>query len=254
MLPFIVVLAGLYAVIFADPRYRLPISLLVFPFAAAGLHWAAQTARNIVHERRVARALRWEIGLALGLNIVIFAGAPTLAWAGEWLREQHRWSVQVCHVNQEARLCSWRMTGARDDNGTPSIRGVWNGVGLSIPAAVPDRMKEAVIETEWDAPPGDYAVEASLDIAPLHASASIPAGEFSVQVGEDAAGATVSLAAIAQATRESNPLPLRLEAHHQGGKLPVRLHIAIPPGALSATLPGRLWVNELALKTLPTGR
>jgi hypothetical protein len=248
MLPFMVVLAGLYIAIFADPRYRLPISLLVFAFAAAGLHWLVQTARNIVRERRVARALRWEIGVALGLNIVIFAGAPTLAWAGDKLREHHRWSVQVCHVNQEARLCSWRMTGPRDDDGTPSIRGVWNGVGLAIPAAVPDRMKEAVIETEWAAPPGDYAVEASLDIAPLHASASIRAGAVSVQVGEDAAGVTVSLAAIAQATRESSPLPLRLEAHHQGGKLPVRLRIAIPPGAPPATLPGRVWVTGMRLQ------
>jgi hypothetical protein len=191
--------------------------------------------------------LRWEIGLALGLNIATFAVAPTLAWAGDRLREQHRWSVQVCHVNRQARLCSWRKIGPRDADGTPSIRGVWNGVGLAIPAAVPDRMKDVVIETKLDAPAGDYAVEASLDIAPLHASASIPAGEFSVQVGADAAGATVSLAAIAQATRESSPLPLRLEAHHEGGKLPVRLRIAIPPGAPPATLPGRVWVTGMRL-------
>jgi hypothetical protein len=197
----------------------------------------------------MARALRWEIGLALGLNIVTFAGAPTLAWAGDKLREQHRWSVQVCHVNQKARLCSWRKAGPRDDDGTPSIRGVWNGVGLAIPAAVPDRMKEAVIETEWDVPPGDYAVEASLDIAPLHASASIPAGEFSVQVGAEAAGVTVSLAAIAQATRQESPLPLQVEVLHQGGKLPVRLRIAIPPGAPPATLPGRVWVTGMRLQT-----
>jgi hypothetical protein len=248
MLPFMVALAGLYIVIFADPRYRLPISLLVFAFAAAGLHWLVQSTRNIVRERRVSRALRWEVGLALGLNIVAFAVAPTLAWAGERLREHHRWSVQVCHVNQEARLCSWRKTRPRDDDGTPSIRGVWNGVGLAIPTAAPDRMKEAVIETEWNVPPGDYAVEASLDIAPPDASASIPAGAVSVQVGADAAGVTVFLAAIAQATRESSPLPLRLEAHHQGGKLPVRLRVAIPPDAPPATLPGRLWVTEMRLQ------
>jgi hypothetical protein len=125
---------------------------------------------------------------------------------------------------------------------------------MAIPTAAPDRMKDFVIETELDAPPGDYAVEAALDIAPLGASASIPAGEVSVQVGQDAAGARVSLAAVAQATRESSPLPLRLEVHHEGGRLPVRLRIAIPLGAPPATLPGRLWVNELALKTLPTGR
>jgi hypothetical protein len=252
MLPFMVVLAGLYIVIFADPRYRLPVSLLVFAFAAAGLRWLVQSARNMVRERRVSRALRWEIGLALGLNIVTFAGAPTLAWAGDKLRENHRWAVQVCHVDREARLCSWRTTGPRAADGTPSIRGVWNGVGLTIPAAMPDRMKEIVAETELDAPPGDYAIEASLDIAPLDASASVPAGEFSVQVGAEPPGVTVSLASVAQATRESSLLPLRLEALHQGGKLPVRLRIAIPPDTPPATLPGRLWVNDLALVQKPS--
>ncbi len=249
LLLFMVVLAGLYGVIFADPRYRLPITLLVFPFAAAGLRWVVQSARNIVRERRVSRALRWEVGLALGLNIVIFAGAPALAWTGGKLREHHRWAVQVCHVNREARLCSWRRTGPRVDDGTPWVRGVWNGVGLAIPAAVPDQAREIVAETEMNLPPGDYAVEASLDITPLDASTTIPAGEFSLQVGADTPGATVSLASVAQATRESRPLPLRVAAHHEGGKLPVRLRILVHPAvATPAAPPGRVWVTGMRLQ------
>ena len=72
LLPFMVVLAGLYTVIFADPRYRLPISVLSFPFAAGGLIWLAQTARDVIREHRVSRAVRWQVGLALGLSIMHF--------------------------------------------------------------------------------------------------------------------------------------------------------------------------------------
>jgi 4-amino-4-deoxy-L-arabinose transferase and related glycosyltransferases of PMT family len=249
LLPFMVVLAGMYIVIFADPRYRLPITLLAFPFAAGGLVWLAQTARDVIRRRRVSRAVRWEAGLSLGLIVTIFVGAPALAWAGGKLREHHRWAVQVCHVDQQARACSWRSTGSHADD-TPTVRGVWNGVGLAIPAAAPDRMKEAAAETELDLAPGDYVIEASLDIAPLDAATTISSGEFSVQLGTEVS-ATVSLAAIAQATRESSPLPLRIEAHHSGGKLPVRVRIAIPPGVAPTPLPGRLWVNEIAVESLP---
>ncbi len=250
LLPFIVVLAGLYIVIFADPRYRVPIALLVFPFAAAGLVCLARTARAVIREPRMSRAMRWEAGLSLGLIVAIFAGSPTLAWAGGRLREHHRWAVQVCHVDQQARLCSWRRTGPHEDDGTSAVRGVWNGVGLAIPAAAPDRAKEIAAGTELGLAPGDYAIQASLDIAPLDASASVPAGEFTVQVGTDVPGTTVSLASVAQATRESNTFPLRIAAHHGGGRLSVRLRIVVPPGASAATAPGRLWVNELAVMPL----
>ena len=247
LLPFMVVLAGMYIVIFADPRYRLPITLLVFPFAAGGLVWLGRTARDVIRERRVSRAVRWEAGLSLGLIITIFVGAPTLAWAGGKLREHHRWAVQVCHVDQQARACSWRSIGSHADD-TPTVRGVWNGVGLAIPAAAPDRTREAAAETELDLPPGDYLIEASLDIAPLDAATTISAGEFSVQVGAEAS-ATVSLAAVAQATRQSSALPLRIEAHQSGGNLPVRVRVAIPPGVAISGPPGRVWVTGTRLRT-----
>jgi len=247
LVPFVLALAVLYAGMFAEQRYRVPITLLVFPFAAAGLHWLVRTARDIAHARRVSRAMRWEVGLALGLVVITFVGAPALAWTGDKLREHHRWAVQVCHVDGQARLCSWRRIGPRDDDGTLSVRGVWNGVGLAIPTAVPTRTREIAAETALDVPAGEYAIETSLDIAPFDGPASVPEGEFSLQIGADAPGATVPLASVAQATRESNTLPLRVAALHRGGKLSVRLRIAVPPGAPPTTLPGRLWVNEMAV-------
>jgi hypothetical protein len=102
-------------------------------------------------------------------------------------------------------------------------------------------------ETELDLAPGDYAIEASLDIAPLDASTKHLDRRIQHAGRQDEVSATVSLAAIAQATRESSPLPLRIEAHHRGGKLPVRVRIAIPPGVPPTPLPGRLWVNEIAV-------
>jgi len=246
LLPFIVVLAGLYAAIFGEGRYRLPISLLTFPLAAGGLHWVVQATRDVLRERRVSRAIRWEAGLALALIVVVFVGAPSLAWAGGKLRDQHRWTIQVCHVNQEARVCSWRMRGPTDD-GRPGLRGVWNGVGLAIPSAAPDRARAIAAETELDVPAGDYAIEATLDIAPL--DEGMPAGEISVQVGASAPVATVSLASVAQATWQAHPLPLKVETHH-GGMLTVRVQITVPPGAPSEKPPGRLWVNEIAVAPL----
>jgi len=250
LVPFMVALASLYAAIFAEQRYRLPISLLAFPLAAGGSLWVVQTARDMSGERRMSRIVRREAGLALGLIVVVFVGAPTLAWAGGKLREHHRWTIQVCHVNQEARVCSWRMSGTHDTDDRPALRGVWSGVGLAIPSAVPDRTREIAAETELDVAAGDYAIEAALDIAPLDQSEEMPAGAVSVQVGANPSGATVSLASVVQATRAARPSLLRVEAHHPGGTLAVRLHMAMPPGAPPEMVPGRLWVNEIALVPL----
>ena len=168
-----------------------------------------------------SRAVRWEAGLALGLIIVTFVGAPALAWAGGKLREHHRWAVQVCHVDRQARLCSWRRTGRRDDDGRPACeaygmawawlsrcprrigRGRWplKRSWTWLPATTPSRRRST--SRRWTHRRPFRQVN----------SACRSAGERS---------ATVSLASVAQATRESSPLPLRVETHHNGGKLPVR--------------------------------
>jgi len=192
--------------------------------------------------------VRWEAGLSLGLIVATFVGAPTLAWASGKLREHHRWAVQICHVDGQARACSWRRTGPRDDD-TPGVRGVWNGVGLAIPVAAPDRRSRWPLKRSWTWL-RRLRHRGVARLAPLDALTTISAGEFSVQVGAES-NATVSLASVAQATRESSPLPLRIEAHHSGGKLLVRVRISIPPGQPSAALPGRLWVNEIAVALLP---
>jgi 4-amino-4-deoxy-L-arabinose transferase-like glycosyltransferase len=242
LLPFMGMLAAMYILIFSEPRYRLPIALLAFPFAAAGLVWVGQTACDIARERRISRAALRELTLALSLCILIFAGGPTLAWAGGRLREHHRWGVQVCHVDEQARLCSWRKVGPHDDD-RPALRGVWNGVGLAIPTR--PGPGELAAETELDLPAGDYQIEAALDITPAEALAGMT-GNFIVRIGEKTLGQDVPLAEIAAATRESHPLEFRRPMHHDGGKLKLRPHIVVPAGVSSAQ-PARLWVTGLRL-------
>jgi hypothetical protein len=46
------------------------------------------------------------------------------------MREHHRWAVQVCHVDQQARACSWRSAGSHADDDSHRARRVeWRGPG-----------------------------------------------------------------------------------------------------------------------------
>jgi hypothetical protein len=112
--PFQLALAATYTIFFAEPRYRLPIELLAFPFAAltlveaAGL--AAALARRAWPEARVAGR-----ALALG-GVVVLAGAwawPALLDAGAALRARHRWGATVWRVDHVPRLAKWRATDAQ---------------------------------------------------------------------------------------------------------------------------------------------
>jgi hypothetical protein len=293
LVPLVVVLSGLYIAIFSEPRYRLPMALVVFVFAAAGLTWAGQTVWQAMRERRLPGAARREIGLAVGLCLLTFMGGPLLARAGAGLRDRHRWSVQVCRVDQTARLCSWRHVGKNLGDGRPVVRGVWDGVGLAIPGARPEGAQESLAETELDLPRGAYTVEAALDIAPIGDPSRVGGGGLCPS-GTDASGPhalppsptafgralaptpergkawkpsqgfhingvadghvswqaeglnaePLSLIAVAHTSRIGGTLSLQGELAHPGGKLHLRLRVAIPAGDGQA-YPGRLWASGL---------
>jgi hypothetical protein len=245
LVPFVVVLSGLYIAIFAEPRYRMPMALVILVFAAAGGEWAGATAWQAVRERRLSRDARRELGLALGLCLLVFLGGPALARAGARLRDQHRWSVQVCRVNQEPRLCSWRNVGKTLDDGRPVVRGVWDGVGLAMPGTRPEASQVILAETELELPKGAYTVEAILDIAPLDDPDSVADGHVSWQA-EGLASEPLSLVALAHTSRINGTLNLQGELAHPGGKLPLRLRVAIPAGTGQAH-PGRLWASGLRI-------
>jgi hypothetical protein len=244
LVPMVVVLCGLYIAIFSEPRYRLPVVLVVFVFAAAGLTWAGRTAWQVLRERRWPGDARREMALAFGLCLLTFLGGPTLAHAGSVLRDRHRWSVQVCRVDQTARLCRWRNVGKDLADGRPVVRGVWDGVGLAIPNLQPEGMQESLAETELDLPSGLYTVEAALDIAPTDDLDGVPDGNVGWQA-DGLSAEPLNLIAVAQTSRIRGTLILQGQLRHAGGKLRLRLRVAIPAGNSGPTAAGRLWASGL---------
>jgi hypothetical protein len=129
------------------------------------------------------------------------------------------------------------------DDGRPVVRGVWDGVGLAIPSPRSESSQVILAETELDLPQGAYTVEAALDIAPLEDPGSVADGHVSWQA-ENLSSEPLSLIALAHTSRIGGTLNLQGELAHPGGKVPLRLRLAIPAGTGQAH-PGRLWASGL---------
>jgi 4-amino-4-deoxy-L-arabinose transferase-like glycosyltransferase len=251
LLPPAVVLAVLYTAIFSEPRYRMPICLLILPLAALALDWIFRTARGF-YERTAPSSWKREAAFGLGLTLLVFAGAPALALAGERLRERHRFAVHECSIAGQPRFCAWRTTsGSNAPDGVPAVRGVWNGVGIALPAVAPGKPASIAAETEIELGPGDYLLHADIDCTPAW-----PAGDEDTRIEIRVDEQTIELPApSAESPDGSGPLPassrqslrlLRTGLHHEGGKLRLRVSIdrtgAAPPPA-----PGRMWLSNLQL-------
>lgn len=223
-------LIGIYTLFFAEIRYQLPIALLLFPPAGAAVVWAAGVARRLLRERALPADVRRE-ALAGALAVaVVFAGWPALTWAGERLREGHRWAAHACWVDGQGGVCKWRRAG--DRSGAP-VQGVWNGVGMR---AIPG----AAIEARLELPAGRYRLRASLDLAPLRPDAPAPpAANVSVVAGT--ASSTVPFAQLVAETRAGRGVPLSLELDHPGGALLVRV-------AGDGAAEPWIWLSDLRLE------
>ncbi|HVR63240.1 MAG TPA: glycosyltransferase family 39 protein, partial [Polyangia bacterium] len=125
LLLFPLALAALYATFFSEWRYHLAIVVFLFPFAGAALAEATEVRRP--------RALRPLVAAALAVAL-LFAGWPWLVAAGTRLRDRHRWAVTVCDVNQRSRLCAWKPAQPAPGRGLSPVHGVWDGLGLTLPA------------------------------------------------------------------------------------------------------------------------
>jgi hypothetical protein len=110
LVPFQLALVATYTLFFAEPRYRLPIALLAFPFVAMtvielGALLAGLARRSGADVRTAAYALAASCALA----IPAWAWAwPSALEAGAALRARHRWGVTVWHVDGAARVAKWR--------------------------------------------------------------------------------------------------------------------------------------------------
>jgi hypothetical protein len=108
LIPFQLAYVATYAVFFAEPRYRLPIELLAFPFVAVALAEIAGFARALLTRSRVdvihaAKVL----GPALVVLVVWRLAWPALLDAGTGLRARHRWAVTEAELDGNRRLLLW---------------------------------------------------------------------------------------------------------------------------------------------------
>ena len=108
LVPFQLAFVATYALFFAEPRYRIPIELLAFPFVAFALGEIAGLVRAAVTRSRadLVHAAK-AVGPALVLVVVWRLAWPAMLDAGTGLRARHRWAVSEVAVDGRQRLLLW---------------------------------------------------------------------------------------------------------------------------------------------------
>ena len=247
LVPELATLAALYTVIFSEPRYRLPIFMLLLPLSALAIDWLWQTGRDLVR-RASPPAWKREAALATCFASLVFAAAPALAWAGEKLREHHRWAAGECVVAGRPQICRWRTLASTGElDGRPAVKGVWNGVGLALPKPAHVEAAAVVLKTDLALAQGDYTVSAALDLSPFDPVTGGASGSISLSMDDQPLSPAISLTGVAQASREGQRLPWSVPLHHAGGPLhlKVRAEVSSIPDRFSLT---RLWLNDVRVE------
>jgi hypothetical protein len=244
LLPPAAVLVALYTAIFSEPRYRLPVSMLLMPLAALALDWLLSAACDLRRKPRPP-GLRRQAVLAAAVPVVIFTLAPLLASAGERLRASHGWAVTECQIAGQPRLCSWRPVAGG------AVKGVWNGVGIALPAA---STVTAAAETEIRLEPGGYLLSVEVDVtsSPRPAQRGEVGGHYAAK-GESLTltangkplGSVVAVRDLPDAKQGEQALVWKGSLHHEGGPLRVGARIESPAGAAATS--GRVWLGNLRL-------
>jgi hypothetical protein len=231
LLPQAVILAALYIAIFSEPRYRLPIAMLLMPLTALAVDWLL-TAGRAWGRKTLPAGWRREASLGGGLVLAIFCLAPLAAWAGERLRDGHRFAVHECAIDGQTRFCTWRTVSVAGDlRGRSGVLGVWNGVGLAWPDKRAEQQASLVAESDIDLTAGDWVLAMRLEPAPTDPG-GIPAVLTDGQVLRLEPGAGQRWQA---------------HLHHDGGRLRLRLRIDGRDAGTSEP-GGRLWVSDLRLE------
>jgi 4-amino-4-deoxy-L-arabinose transferase-like glycosyltransferase len=212
ILPVPLGLAVLYVLFFAEVRYHLAIAVFLFPFAGAALRWAVQGGRDLVLRRFNARGRRRflrELAVSVVAIVAVFAGWPSLVAGAAQLRDRHRWGVCVCNVDGRDRLCAFRATVPAPGEGPSPVRGVWNGVGLTLTTGL------AGAATDVELPPGRYRVSLLADTA---TSTERPEARLELR-------ARGSVLAATQLPRPAGAPPARIGGvvEHLGGSLRIEV-------------------------------
>jgi hypothetical protein len=234
LLPFAGVTAALYSTIFAEPRYRLPICMLLLPLGALALDWLWQTGRALVRSNAAA-GWRREAAIGFGLAAAVILAGYAASLIGRHLREGHRWAVHTCRVGEEPRFCSWRTLEASALGGRPAVSGVWNGVGIAVPSGELDRPAAVAVETELAAAAGEYTLRANID------RARVPAENATLMLW--AGDRPLALLPLDELPEE--PIAWQTSVHHGGGHLRLRARVERQAGV---SAPARVWISSLWLE------
>jgi hypothetical protein len=240
LLPFAAVLAVLYGAIFATPRYRLPIAMLLFPLSALALDWLWQTGMSLLRGDAAA-SWRREAVIAAALAAAVFLVGLLSVVVGQRLREGHRWAVHECRVAEKRRFCAWRTVDAPALGGRPAASGVWDGVGIAVPSGERDRPVAVTVETELPTAAGDYTLHAELD----RARAPVRNATLTFFVAGQALASPLSLDELPAGEVRDPPLAWQTPIHHAGGPLRLRARVDRTAGVAS---PGRVWLSNLRLQ------
>jgi 4-amino-4-deoxy-L-arabinose transferase-like glycosyltransferase len=226
LVPFSLALTATYTLFFAEPRYRLPVELLAFPFAALVVHDVALVGYGLARGRR-SRAFQhvWLRGPAIAFGVVATL-LGSLAWGalddvGARLRDRHRWAATVWRADGAARLAKWRPADLHAPRSP--VEGLADGARLASSGASPT------------------AIVVDLGAAPL------PAGDYALSLGGAASGALhVRVAPAGGHTLVDGdadataPVALRASFTHGGGPLVLWVTLT-SPGVATLT------VNDLRI-------
>ena len=226
LVPFQLALAATYVLFFAEPRYRLPVELLAFPFAALTLAELAAFVAALARRAWTDARARGP-ALALGAAVVV-AGAwawPALLVAGAGLRARHRWAADVWRVDDVARLAKWRAVEVHGP--TSLVEGGPGGVRLGADAAHPTTVTLDLAG----------ALEAGAWALALEATASAPT-HLRLSTAGDGARAIIAELDVPQTT----PLPIVTVIVHAGG--PLRLEARVTSPAAGTVLLSRVQLHR----------
>jgi len=225
LLPFQLALVATYTLFFAEPRYRLPIELLAFPFVTEALAALPELVAAVRRRTRPAfsRALV-TLGAAVALLVIWRVATPALLDWGVRLRAAHRWAVTVISVDGRARYLMW----APEPPLRPSspVAGAPNGVHLRAGGDGPTRVRVAL------------------------GGGALPAGRYQLGLALATDGATPAEFSLAGTTAVVAPgAPSRLSAPltHAGGPLTLTAELKATADKLKAPVELTVWISDVVI-------
>jgi hypothetical protein len=230
LVPFQLALVATYTVFFAEPRYRLPIEMLAFPFVALALGEMVRAVSAIAGRVRAegARSARALVP-ALALVVLWRLGWPAVLDAGKALRMRHRWAATEVTVDGHTRLLLWKPVPPF--SALSPIQGAPNG--LHLQAGDGGVARAQVRLGEGPLPAGTYRI--TLQVAP-----ETNRRPMRVSLGTDGSESAVDIPV-------GPPVAVERQIVHAGGPL-----------AFDATLWGEphtsVWIDGARISsTLDTG-